>query len=87
MTAVVIVLAFVVALLAFLVVGLLKSHADILRALHDLGVNLDEEHGPDHTFRLRETSGSAPPTAARPGSAAARDGSVMRRPPLSPARA
>jgi hypothetical protein len=63
-TAVVIVLAFVVALLAFLVVGLLKSHADILRALHDLGVNLDEEHGPDHTFRLRETSGSAPPTAA-----------------------
>jgi len=37
------VLAVVVVLLAVLVVGLLRSHAEILRALHDLGVNL--EHG------------------------------------------
>ena len=34
-------LAAVVALLGVLVVGVLRSHAEILRALHDLGVNLD----------------------------------------------
>ncbi len=43
MSVVVGVLAVVVVLLAVLVVGLLRSHAEILRALHDLGVNL--EHG------------------------------------------
>ena len=37
MVALVIVLAVVVALLAILVAGLLRSHADILKALHDLG--------------------------------------------------
>ena len=37
----VIVLGLAVALLAVLVVGLLRSHAEILRALHDLGVDLD----------------------------------------------
>src|SRR5437667_12402071 len=31
----------VLALLALLVAGLLRSHAEILRSLHDLGVNLD----------------------------------------------
>jgi hypothetical protein len=34
-------LAVAVALLALLVAGLLRSHAEILRALHELGVNLD----------------------------------------------
>src|SRR3954452_5966189 len=34
-------LAVVLALLALLVAGLLRSHAEILRALHDLGVDLD----------------------------------------------
>ena len=34
-------LAAVVALLGILVVGLLRSHAEVLRSLHDLGVNLD----------------------------------------------
>lgn len=33
--------AVVIALLALLVVGLLRSHAEILRALHDLGISLD----------------------------------------------
>lgn len=42
MTALVVGLGTVVALLAVLVVGLLRSHAEILRALHDLGVNLEE---------------------------------------------
>ena len=32
----------VVAILAFLVLGLLKSHAEILRRLHDLGVPMEE---------------------------------------------
>ena len=36
----------VILLLAVLVVGLLRSHAEILRALHDLGVNL-EDGAPD----------------------------------------
>jgi hypothetical protein len=34
-------LGVVIALLALLVAGLLRSHAEILRALHDLGVDLD----------------------------------------------
>lgn len=55
MTALVIVEAVVIAVLAVLVVGLLRSHADILRALHDLGVNLDDEHD-DGTFKARRVS-------------------------------
>ncbi len=42
MTALVVALGFVVALLAVLVAGLLRSHADILRALHELGVTEDK---------------------------------------------
>ncbi|MET1050191.1 MAG: hypothetical protein ABWZ55_11215, partial [Acidimicrobiales bacterium] len=45
MTAVVTLLAVAVALLGILVVGLLRSHADVLRALHQIGVNV--EHGAD----------------------------------------
>jgi hypothetical protein len=40
--ALVVVLALVVLLLAVLVAGLLRSHADILKALHDLGVGVGE---------------------------------------------
>jgi len=39
-------LAVVVALLAVLVAGLLRSHAEILRSLHGLGVNLDPDGQP-----------------------------------------
>ena len=42
MTALVVALVLVVALLGVLVVGLLRSHAEILKALHDLGVNLED---------------------------------------------
>src|SRR5690349_6929845 len=35
-------LGIVVLLLTVLVVGLLRSHAEILRALHDLGVNMED---------------------------------------------
>jgi hypothetical protein len=40
-----IVLSCVVGLLALLVAGLLRSHADILKALHDLGVGVGEPSG------------------------------------------
>jgi len=42
LTAVVAVETFVILLLAVLVVGLLRSHGEILRALRDLGIELDE---------------------------------------------
>lgn len=45
MTAVVVALGVVVALLGVLVVGLLRSHAEVLRALHELGVGEDQLHG------------------------------------------
>lgn len=53
MTAVVVGLVLVTALLSVLVVGLLKSHGEILRALHDLGAGLDGE--PRGTFRAVST--------------------------------
>lgn len=46
MTALVWLLAAVVALLTLLVVGLLRSHATILRALHDAGIELDPDADP-----------------------------------------
>jgi hypothetical protein len=42
-TVLVVLLAVVVAMLVVLVAGLLRSHAEILRALHDLGVDLDPD--------------------------------------------
>ena len=42
MIALAIVLSIVVALLSVLVAGLLRSHADILKALHDLGVGVGD---------------------------------------------
>lgn len=46
MTVLVTVLAVVTALLAVLVAGLLRSHAEILRALHALGADLDPDREP-----------------------------------------
>jgi hypothetical protein len=43
----VVLLAVVVALLALLVAGLLRSHAEILRALHHLGVDMDPARADD----------------------------------------
>jgi hypothetical protein len=43
MIAVVVALAVVVAVLALLVVGLLRSHAEILKRLHDLGAGIEAE--------------------------------------------
>ena len=44
MTALVIVEGVVIIVLALLVAGLLRSHADILKALHGLGVNMEHDH-------------------------------------------
>jgi hypothetical protein len=47
MTVLVVLLAVVVALLGVLVVGLLRSHAEILRRLHELGAGVYDEAGDD----------------------------------------
>jgi hypothetical protein len=67
-TALVSILAVAVVLLGVLVVGLLRSHAEILRSLHGLGVNLDPDSEGDHTH---ETRPSTPrPTQGALGTAA-----------------
>jgi hypothetical protein len=59
MAALAVAMALVVALLGVLVVGLLRSHAEILKALHDLGVNL-EDGAPAGARRATTTSRHAP---------------------------
>jgi hypothetical protein len=56
--------AFAIGLLGLLVAGLLRSHAEILRSLHDLGagLNLDSQpgsQGPSIPTNLREPSSTA----------------------------
>jgi hypothetical protein len=55
MTVLVVAEAFVIALLVLLVAGLLRSHAEILRRLHDLGAGLEEGGAatPDHRFNVQ----------------------------------
>lgn len=71
MTALIWLLTVVVGILAVFVVGLLRSHADILRALHDAGITLDPdggEHSTGHGPRVQADPGtstfesSTPPT-------------------------
>lgn len=58
MTAVVVMLALVVALLTAVTVGLLRSHAEILRALHGQGIRLDGSgHAPSDLVRGRTVGG------------------------------
>ena len=57
-------LALVVGLLGLLVVGLLRSHAEILRALHDNGILLDPDREHDHTATGGSTSTPAINTRA-----------------------
>jgi hypothetical protein len=76
MTVLVVFEGVVILLLAVLVVGLLRSHAEILRALHDLGVNLSDgaPQGGAKTFDLRtraEALSSANRGVAPPGTPAA----------------
>jgi hypothetical protein len=65
-----IVLCVVVLLLAVLVAGLLRSHADILKALHELGVGVGEpgavdDHRHDDTHPRRGAAGSDAPGPVR----------------------
>jgi hypothetical protein len=79
-TAVVVALGLVVALLALLVVGLLRSHAEILKRLHDLGAGLEPgEPGAAATGRL---PASPPPTPVTDR----RDFQVMPQVPSPPDR-
>ena len=55
-------LAVVTALLAVLVAGLLRSHAEIIRALHDAGVTLDPDGDDAHEHDHAGASGGAVPT-------------------------
>src|SRR5262245_15492843 len=60
MTALVVTLAVVVALLVVLVAGLLRSHAEILRTLHDAGLAHDPASDADAAPRPRGRAGVAP---------------------------
>jgi hypothetical protein len=79
MAAVAVALALVLAILGVLVVGLLRSHADILRALHDLGVNIEDgspaparrPSAVSHHAPVRTADGVAPPRGDGPLGAAA----------------
>lgn len=66
LTALVVGLTVAVALLAVLVTGLLRAHAEVLRALHGLGVDLDP--APGHGPTPVPVAGPRP-TPARPGAA------------------
>ena len=57
MVALVVVVTFVVLLLGILVAGLLRSHADILRSLHELGVGVGD---PTDTSERSSVRGAAP---------------------------
>ena len=69
MTVAVVLLGVVVALLAVLVVSLLRSHAEILRALHDLGADLDPAT-PDQQARAARAAREADVAESAPAAAA-----------------
>ncbi|MGV3759171.1 MAG: hypothetical protein ACO1PW_06450 [Actinomycetota bacterium] len=70
--AIIIALGLVVALLSVLVIGLLRSHAEILKALHDLGVNLEHGHEAGDRPSRTITSSAHAPRRTGPGVAPAR---------------
>ena len=75
MIALSVVLGAVVLLMAVLVAGLLRSHADILKALHDLGAGVGDPTGEahDHTAGPTTASGAPVPLTMGPTLAADRD--------------
>lgn len=69
LTALVVGLTVAVALLGLLVAGLLRGHAEVLRALHQMGVDLDPSvsaHGADGEAPVHVPSPTTRPTPARP---------------------
>ena len=76
MVALCVVLGVVVLLLAVLVAGLLRSHADILKALHDLGAGVGDPadaSGHDHAAAGRDPGQVAVPLTMGPALAPDRD--------------
>ena len=69
MTAAIVMLGVVVALMAVLVVGLLRSNADVLRTLHELGVGQDGLAGANRSnpASRTDTFGEAPSRAGSQG--------------------
>jgi hypothetical protein len=69
MTVLIVLLAVAVGFLGLLVAGVLRSHAEILRALHELGVNLDPDavDAADHDHGAREHSPSRRRLPTMPG--------------------
>jgi hypothetical protein len=65
-TAVVVALAVVVGVLAVLVVGLLRSHAEILKRLHVLGAGLDDAGSPAAGRPAPPRPPPLPPAPVRP---------------------
>jgi hypothetical protein len=65
LTALVVALGLVCALLAVLVVGLLRSHAEVLRALHDQGVHLGHDAAADAPAPARASTRG--PSRTAPG--------------------
>ena len=65
--------------------GLLRSHAEILRALHDLGVNLEDGAPAPADARTSPRSRHAPIRTAAGVPRPRSDGAARRRPPTSPA--
>jgi hypothetical protein len=59
MVALVVVVTFVVLILGVLVAGLLRSHADILRSLHDLGVGVGDPALPENAGVVTSASGGS----------------------------
>ena len=68
MLVLVVLLTVVMAIMVVLVAGLLRSHADILRSLHDLGIG---EDGPGNTDTFRTQAGVPTPRDASGESGAA----------------
>jgi hypothetical protein len=64
--ALVVACVFVVAVLAVLVAGLLRSHADILRSLHELGVGVGDPAAPLAPHSAGGAPGGAAPIGAAP---------------------
>ena len=62
MTALVVALTCAVLLLAVLVAGLLRSHAEILKALHDLGAGLELDRADSHDHAADGAPGPVPVT-------------------------
>ena len=70
MTYVVALLAVVVALVVVLLAGVLRSHAEILRALHDVGIYVDGRDEPAAQSRVGDAAGgTADPAESLPATA------------------